>query len=599
MNCKIVSILMTQILATLIIDKTLSSTAHKDFLNKVIVDYYNQAHIAKDTVTQQRLAEQFEYATQEIVHTVEATQSTQASGTININRDSESANTVQLSEIVIPGDDIAPRRGRRLSFKHRSMGSLGEISESPSSDAGDAGKKHYSFLKRTSSLLSRSSRSRSRSPVKSGPESEQVSIRPRDGLQPIAHPARALFQATILAYDASDIPTTMSVNDPITSAIVPKFTIMISPKKPDKVFNSQGVCIMRSIFDVEDLDTSLRYQRSGQACSINSPTDWRGSTYSLLEARINKYLTSIVEVEDYADDPAFHKFCSPDFVSVDRSDPKTCSNLNAPSLISLGSSFSDGSKNLFGSLKKGVMFGSKSLYDSVQLQENTSIRSQSSRQQADRDRRIEALEQEGPSSSNDVGTIATPSTRSRDIGLKSEASSGAQSHTNADFSQKTKSRLDFQSLISQSMELLTAFFSLSARTWTIRKQLLNLLRNLLLSKNSAYAFTLQSWLEEMLFEPLSDPTQVARRLHQFNSFMFSPNSGSGHMLSAEESRLLAEEARHLILQKAMPPAIKNLMGVDCVHEALGIVFDAMQEQEFSEGLLSILFTESLRLLLID
>ncbi|KAJ8609398.1 hypothetical protein MRB53_039163 [Persea americana] len=89
------------------------------------------------------------------------------------------------------------------------------------------------------------------------------------------------------------------------------------------------------------------------------------------------------------------------------------------------------------------------------------------------------------------------------------------------------------------------------RLGSFGKQLLNLLRNVLLSKGSSYASNLKSWLEDTVLSPLSDPVVVAQKVQLlselFNFVTAAPVQAP--VLSAEESAARAAQARALFVQR--------------------------------------------------
>lgn len=462
-------------------------------------------------------------------------------------------------------------RGRRLSFKSHSVSSVADFgsTEDPMAE------RRNSFLKRTGSLLSKS-RSRSNSPSKenqgkaktSSPErhSRSRSISPFKKSvkaatlaevpdQAVASQKSTLFQAELIVNDISEI-SPKQFNQTVLKMALPKFSILISPVKQEGYGSSAGIGVFRSILDIGELDVKLRAAASQE----NTPglyqlTEWRQLTYAQLENQVLAYLTSVTRLRSFAEQEVFTEFCRSDLVSEDRRDDRADSWALA-----------DGGKALLGTLRKGTALVRPSF-------QTTPGKEPVKRGSLDEGTRSPVQKKE------------TTETKSMDAAAHS---SGVD-----------LDRIDFQNLVSQSMELLTAFFSLSSRTWTIRKQLLNLLRNLLLSKNSIYSHAFLQWLDTTIFLPISSTDSVADLLHQFNAFMFPEAYVKPDALTPAQSESLAKEARAIFIQKGMPSGIRNLMGVNPTNESLGIVFDALQETEFSMGLISILFSEAFKIFLVN
>lgn len=526
LKCVPVLCFMRQLLAFTIIDASVVSFAQKDSLNLFIITSLTES---KTTVQTQFSA-------------------VLSSAAAEITQEMNTSVIVDAEEE--PSPSPSPPRGRRLSFKTKSISSINDIR--PDMDTP----KKPSFLKRTGSLLSRS---RSRSPSKRAQEIESE--------------LKAIEDETLLGAEFCVLDASERAGDDDNVAY--HFTVMVTP--PTRGTTTSGFCVIRTVTELEDLDASLRAER--EMSSMAEPASWLRATSGEVALKTEAYLNTISKRQELADHAAFKEFCR---------SPKVSENIAHPASAPRKSA-SD-SRNLYSSLRKGTELLTRSAPTTSE---------DPRKKQAEQPAKIN-----GTVEVNGLPWRKSHSrASSRSISPLRRARPSASVSTLPDIDslkpRAVLSQIEFQNLVDQVMELLSSFFDLSSKTWTIRKQLLNLLRNLLLSKNSNYATTFKAWLEDGILNPLSDPHEIAIMLQQFNAFMFPAEFVAPVPLTPEESELRAKQARTIFVQKAMPSAIKNLMGTDCVEECLGVVFDALQQHDFSAGLLALFATQTLSLLMVE
>lgn len=576
--CRPVREFLEQLLASSIFEKTLQSLGHRDTINQSFVTALSSKTVlpSSDTKSRDHLVAALDLATKQAASVTQEIQGSCDTEMINeyavtVDEDCVPAQPIEAQAIV------KPPRGRRLSFKNKSVSSIAEFYDEDGNRVVD---RRMSFLRRTGSLLSRS-RSRSTSPSKSVDLSDQIgharsrSLSPAkkilsyedrsDGFLASSGPAKVnLFQAEIIVSDASDINSNEYKK---LVKVMPKFSILISPlKQEESLSGTGGIGIFRSMRDVQELDRVLRMKTGA---SVPVLPAWQKLTYAELESELLAYLSKITRDRSLSDSEAFARFCRPDLISHDNTE-------SSSTLTDLKDS-------------------STTMLNSTRLQkEHVSTDVVASK--------IDPVKRVDTDDKFDLpaGSRALLETRAETYPIDDRTVANHKNGLLKETDQANRldlSRLDLQNLLSQSMELLTTFYALSPRTWTIRKQLLNVLRNLLLSKNSIYTQASMDYLEHSVLHPFSSANRMAEQLRDFNAFMFPASYTPTRALSPEESQALAIEARTLFTTKAMPTAIRNLMGATPTSEALGILFDALQEPDFSLGFVSILFTETLKTLL--
>lgn len=599
---------LRQVLAQSVFESSLAALAHRDTVNAAIVSLFGDRRSAPNESTESRA--QFVAALDEASQKVaSAAQDAETRSPVIGNlvensaieeEEEEDDDDDDISSVLLtaPETPSKPARGRRLSFKNKSVSSISDVVDEDGNRIED---KRKSFLKRTGSLLSKS-RSRSTSPAKKpeqengatspghtrsrsiSPFKKSARTNPGESNTPLAMSAQrpTLFQAELIVSDASDIKAS-EFNSNI--AVIPKFSILISPVKQENYASSGGIGVFRSYRDVQTMDAQLR---SIEGEVVPKLPEIRSMSYAALEIEMLTYLVSVTRSKVLAESLCFREFCRPDLVSEDRPEEK----LDSWNMIS------DGGKSILGSLRKGteLMRPSTSTPKHDPLKRVTEDSAVSPRTAHSTNEELRALFQAKEEELKIAAQSSSSPQSQAPVRPNGPSRTTAQSKSRVPFD---RNRIDLQTLVSQSMELLATFYALSSRTWTIRKQLLNLLRSLLLSKNSVYSHAFLVWLEESVLFPLSDPESAGEYMRLFNDFMFPKNYTRPEPLSSEQSAALASEARTLFTQRAMPSAIRNLMGAPPTSEALGILFDAMQDPEFSLGLVSLLSTETLRMLMAD
>ncbi|KAJ8609397.1 hypothetical protein MRB53_039162 [Persea americana] len=168
--CRPIQTFMRQLISSTILERLLATITHKDALNLLIIDFF-EASASPNHTTKTDLTNVLNKAAEDVdISAVDALSDTTDSPVVSqttSNLAPAQATDVSTippeqelppyAETMSPLPPSTPTRGRRLSFKNKSVSSLGEFRPRPDFD------KKPSFLKRTSSLFSRS---RSRSPSK-------------------------------------------------------------------------------------------------------------------------------------------------------------------------------------------------------------------------------------------------------------------------------------------------------------------------------------------------------------------------------------------------------------------------------------------------
>lgn len=499
-----------------------------------------------------------------------------------------------LEEDAELGTTAKRTRGRRHSFRAKSTSSLAEFVSDEEPQFQD---KRRSFLQRTGSLLARSS-SRSSSPTKDCPSSSGRHSRSRSvspfkkknlvvndkGTNDTLSSAQSLsgthslYLAELIVSDCSDIGHSGSYQT-IRKDNVPKFSILVSPVKQHESLSSSqsaGFGIFRTIFDVQHLADRLQDAPMEESLARFrlDLAFWPQLTHAGLEQRVTAYLTALTKSKALAESNAFVFFCRNSTESFDKKQLDRPDKLAQPS-TNVGAMKNENSKR------------ESSTHDLIDVHDRLSHQPRISRS---------CMEVESVSQTDFAGSTSQEPKLpiQKDLAPSNDPLGEPANWSNHDIY-----RVDVPCMISQSIELLVHIYALSPKSWVIRRQLLSLLRGLILSRSNMYTQSFLEWLDSTVFRPLSDPELVATMLSRFNQHMFSTDYDVGKPLLKHESDALATSTRNLFIQSAMPVTIKNLMGAVPTAESLSIIFDALQNQEFSYGFFSLILNEVLKVITLD
>ncbi|ORY77288.1 PXA domain-domain-containing protein [Protomyces lactucae-debilis] len=536
-NCLPASIFLRKVLAFQVLAPSIVAIADKDAINQLIINHFSptsgHGHALQETI---------------------ANAAEQLGSTLELKPGLSEAVIDETKELDLPPmTPSSPKRGRRLSFKERLSGvESPEAVRSLLDDAESRHKRKTSLLARTSSFLSKS-RSRSASPVKS-PNS-------RPALGSRSNTQIDLYLAEMAVYDASEHDGAIDMSRKVRMDLPPQLTVMLSPTKaPGEESAAKGICIVKSVQELEMLDQHLR--RIPGNVSLDGFPAWTEMSYGELEQASLRYLSSIVQTEALARSDAFVRFCRQDLDFEAR-------------MKALGASIEQVSPR-----------------EELATLAETPTRPNSPSKPLSPFRRNSTFAfppVERPRSQRSHSRAQSRSVSPAKVSAESLMLSGSRSWRDR------SSELDVQGLVDQSMALLGSFFALSNKTWTIRRQLLNLLRGLLLSPNSSYAQTIVKQVEG-IFDAWVDGHALAQHVRYLSEQLFS-DAPPSLKIDKTESHARAEAAKVLLLRQGVPQAIKSLMGATPTNEATLVLFEVMQNQELMEGLLCMTLCDALKVVM--
>lgn len=567
LQCKPLEHLLQRLVTTSILESALRALAKRDLINDLICASLSTS--ATTNTSDRQPCSPLE-ASSNLAPTATDSGPTGDGDSTTLGAKAALMNAMALVESsdVVEMSDHPPKksRGRRLSFCTKSTSSIGDFDAEAEAQSIE---RKRSFLQRTSSLLSRS-RSRSMSPVKDGTRlsskhSRSRSVSPYKKNMSVsnatsqANKSPSLFRAEMIVNDCSDISAS-TWNHVIAADVVPQYSILISAveQKGSSFTNvAVGVGIFRSLFDIQRLHDKLKLlakddEDSEVYESGSKLASWSHVSHADLELYVAKYLSKVTQSMTLAESQPFREFCRSDLVPRDpiEDPPILTSPLQEPA----------GSQNdLVSDSFQGTC--------------------------------VQVLK---PLKSNETATFKNSIGTNSQGPFNSLVGDTTDEALGVDLSQ-----LDVANLVSHMIEILTTFYALSPRTWTIRRQLLQLLRSLILSRSGAYTRQLVDWLETSVLGLIADPGTVAAMINKCSEYLFAGSSETEKALSEQESDRLAQKAKKVFLESAMPRPIRSLMGAGPTTESLSIVFEALQDPDFSYGLLSFMTSEMLSQLVIS
>ncbi|KAG4304778.1 hypothetical protein PORY_001831 [Pneumocystis oryctolagi] len=161
------------------------------------------------------------------------------------------------------------------------------------------------------------------------------------------------------------------------------------------------------------------------------------------------------------------------------------------------------------------------------------------------------------------------------------------------FPAKGFSNSDVQLFININFCILSEFYSLSPKTWSIRRSLLGILRSLLLRNGGTYVEVVKETIEEKVTNFLSNEKWISEKINEIIMKIWSLNPTEN---VEKDSEKLMLEAKRLFLHKTIPDTLKSLVGGAATKESLEIIFDSLQEKEFMRGILSSILSDILQVI---
>ncbi|KAG5518489.1 hypothetical protein PMAC_002885 [Pneumocystis sp. 'macacae'] len=167
------------------------------------------------------------------------------------------------------------------------------------------------------------------------------------------------------------------------------------------------------------------------------------------------------------------------------------------------------------------------------------------------------------------------------------------SHEKSNFNiTKGLSHSDVQLFIDINFCILSEIYSLSPKTWSIRRSLLGILRSLLL-RNGTYVDSVKEAIEEKVINFFSNEKWISEQINEVIMKIWSSTPTDN---VEKDSEKLMLEAKRLFLHKTIPDTLKSLVGGTATKESLEIVFDALQKKELMKGILSSILSDILQVI---
>ena len=146
--------------------------------------------------------------------------------------------------------------------------------------------------------------------------------------------------------------------------------------------------------------------------------------------------------------------------------------------------------------------------------------------------------------------------------------------------------------------VVSELYTLSS-VWSIRRTLLNAAKAFLLRPGNPSLEAIRSLLHERVIDENTSDIGIALQLKKLRENTMPTDEELAAWpppLSQQEQENLSGKARRLLVEDGMPPALKGVMGSSASSEALGRVFDSLQIENVSRGLMFALMLQGIRTL---
>ena len=146
--------------------------------------------------------------------------------------------------------------------------------------------------------------------------------------------------------------------------------------------------------------------------------------------------------------------------------------------------------------------------------------------------------------------------------------------------------------------VINELYTLSS-AWNIRRTLLNAAKTFLLRPGNPSLEQIRKLLQESVIEANTSDTGIAYHLQKLRENSLPTEEELALWpppASEEENEKLRKKARKLLIEQGMPPALRGIMGAAASGEALGRLFDSLQVEEASRGLMFAVMLQSVRAL---
>ena len=151
-------------------------------------------------------------------------------------------------------------------------------------------------------------------------------------------------------------------------------------------------------------------------------------------------------------------------------------------------------------------------------------------------------------------------------------------------------------LIELLFAVINSLYTLSS-AWTLRKTLLNAAKTFLLRPSNPQLLSIQALLQTSVLDQNTSDEGLAFHIRKIRTSSLPTAEELGGWpaeLGDEEKERLRVKARKLLVERGMPMALTSVMGQAASGEALGKVFDCLQEPRVARGVMFGLVLQGLR-----
>lgn len=145
--------------------------------------------------------------------------------------------------------------------------------------------------------------------------------------------------------------------------------------------------------------------------------------------------------------------------------------------------------------------------------------------------------------------------------------------------------------------IINELYTLSS-AWNIRRTLLAAAKSFLLRPGNPSLIYIQSMIQTSVIEANASDEGIAYQLRKLRENTLPTEEERAawpEEMSAEEKEKLRIKARKMLIERGVPAALTGVMGQNATTEALGRVFDCLQEEKVARGLMFGILLQAVRI----
>jgi hypothetical protein len=145
--------------------------------------------------------------------------------------------------------------------------------------------------------------------------------------------------------------------------------------------------------------------------------------------------------------------------------------------------------------------------------------------------------------------------------------------------------------------IINELYTLSS-AWNIRRTLLAAAKSFLLRPGNPSLTYIQSMIQTSVIEANASDEGIAYQLRKLRENTLpteDERAAWSEEMSAEEKEKLRIKARKMLIERGVPAALTGVMGQNATTEALGRVFDCLQEEKVARGLMFGIMLQAVRI----